>query len=218
MGGNMVHRLALGGHDVVAYNRSRGPVEEAAVMARSAPLDRGPGAEAAGAPRHLADGPRRRRRPTSIWTSWWSSRTRRPVRRRRQLPLERHQGRAERVKARGIHFSTVAPAAASGVCRSATASWSAAPREAFAVSSRSSRRWRPKTATAYAGPNGAGHFVKMVHNGIEYGMMQAYAEGFEILEKSEYPLDLGKSARSGSTAASCARGCSTSRSTRSTRT
>ena len=41
------------------------------------------------------------------------------------------------------------------------------------------------------GPAGAGHFVKMVHNGIEYGMMQAYAEGFEIMEaKKEFDLDL----------------------------
>ena len=36
----------------------------------------------------------------------------------------------------------------------------------------------------YAGPNGSGHFLKMVHNGIEYDMMQAIAEGFEVLEKS----------------------------------
>ena len=42
----------------------------------------------------------------------------------------------------------------------------------------------------YAGPSGAGHFVKMVHNGIEYGLMQSYAEGFEILEKSKFDLDL----------------------------
>lgn len=43
----------------------------------------------------------------------------------------------------------------------------------------------------YVGPGGAGHFVKMVHNGIEYGMMQAYAEGFTVLEKKgEFDLDL----------------------------
>ena len=43
----------------------------------------------------------------------------------------------------------------------------------------------------HVGPAGAGHFVKMVHNGIEYGMMQAYAEGFEIMEaKKEFDLDL----------------------------
>jgi len=44
---------------------------------------------------------------------------------------------------------------------------------------------------AHVGPSGAGHFVKMIHNGIEYGMMQAYAEGFEILRaKQEFDLDL----------------------------
>jgi 6-phosphogluconate dehydrogenase len=48
----------------------------------------------------------------------------------------------------------------------------------------------PKDGYAYVGPSGAGHFVKMVHNGIEYGLMQAYAEGFEVLEKSEFDLDL----------------------------
>ena len=42
----------------------------------------------------------------------------------------------------------------------------------------------------HCGTAGAGHFVKMVHNGIEYGMMQSYAEGFEIFEKSEFNLNL----------------------------
>jgi 6-phosphogluconate dehydrogenase len=42
---------------------------------------------------------------------------------------------------------------------------------------------------AYMGKTGSGHFVKMVHNGIEYGMMQAIGEGFELLEKSEFDLD-----------------------------
>jgi 6-phosphogluconate dehydrogenase len=48
----------------------------------------------------------------------------------------------------------------------------------------------PKDGYAYLGEAGAGHFTKMVHNGIEYGMLQAYAEGFEILEKSRYDFDL----------------------------
>jgi 6-phosphogluconate dehydrogenase len=39
------------------------------------------------------------------------------------------------------------------------------------------------------GPTGAGHYVKMVHNGVEYGLMQAYAEGFDIFDKCEYDLD-----------------------------
>lgn len=44
----------------------------------------------------------------------------------------------------------------------------------------------PPDGYLYCGPSGAGHFVKMVHNGIEYGLMQAYAEGFEIMEASNY--------------------------------
>ena len=47
----------------------------------------------------------------------------------------------------------------------------------------------PEEGYAHVGPSGAGHFVKMVHNGIEYGLMQSYAEGFEILEHSEFELD-----------------------------
>jgi 6-phosphogluconate dehydrogenase len=42
----------------------------------------------------------------------------------------------------------------------------------------------------YCGPSGSGHFVKMIHNGIEYGMMQSIAEGFEVMQKSEFGLDL----------------------------
>jgi 6-phosphogluconate dehydrogenase len=48
----------------------------------------------------------------------------------------------------------------------------------------------PEDGYAHVGPSGAGHFVKMVHNGIEYGLMQAYAEGFEVMKSSEFDLDL----------------------------
>jgi 6-phosphogluconate dehydrogenase len=48
----------------------------------------------------------------------------------------------------------------------------------------------PTDGYAHVGPSGAGHFVKMVHNGIEYGLMQAYAEGFEVMKSSEFDLDL----------------------------
>ena len=49
----------------------------------------------------------------------------------------------------------------------------------------------PEEGYAHVGPSGAGHFTKMVHNGIEYGLMQAYAEGFELMYHSEFDLDLG---------------------------
>ncbi len=48
----------------------------------------------------------------------------------------------------------------------------------------------PPNGYGYMGPCGAGHYVKMIHNGIEYGLMQAYAEGFECMSKSDYKLDL----------------------------
>ncbi|GAC1390088.1 MAG: decarboxylating 6-phosphogluconate dehydrogenase [Vulcanimicrobiaceae bacterium] len=50
----------------------------------------------------------------------------------------------------------------------------------------------PPNGSAHVGPPGTGHFSKMVHNGSEYGMLAAYGEGFEILEKSEFTFDLGQ--------------------------
>ncbi len=53
----------------------------------------------------------------------------------------------------------------------------------------------PPDGYAYMGSSGAGHYVKMIHNGIEYGLMQAYAEGFECMSKSSYELDLARIAK-----------------------
>ena len=50
----------------------------------------------------------------------------------------------------------------------------------------------PENGWAHVGTSGAGHFVKMVHNGIEYGLMQAYAEGFDLMYHSEFDLDLSE--------------------------
>jgi 6-phosphogluconate dehydrogenase len=50
----------------------------------------------------------------------------------------------------------------------------------------------PPSGWAHVGSHGAGHYVKMVHNGIEYSLMQSYAEGFELMAKSDYRLDLPK--------------------------
>jgi 6-phosphogluconate dehydrogenase len=50
----------------------------------------------------------------------------------------------------------------------------------------------PPDGWAHVGPSGSGHYVKMIHNGIEYGLMQAYAEGFELMHHSEFDLDLAE--------------------------
>src|SRR5918999_6115837 len=57
------------------------------------------------------------------------------------------------------------------------------------------RTLAPENGYLYCGPAGAGHYTKMVHNGIEYGIMQAYGEGFDILHASDYDLDLAAIAR-----------------------
>jgi 6-phosphogluconate dehydrogenase len=68
-------------------------------------------------------------------------------------------------------------------------------REAFDRFEPAVRSLAPEGGYLYCGPAGAGHYVKMVHNGIEYGLMQAYGEGFDILHASEFDFDLAAVAR-----------------------
>ena len=65
--------------------------------------------------------------------------------------------------------------------------------EAFALCEPIFKSLAPKDGYAHTGPPGSGHYVKMIHNGVEYGMLQAYAEGYEILHASKnFKLDLHK--------------------------
>ena len=64
------------------------------------------------------------------------------------------------------------------------------PPEAIASVQDALETLAPPDGWAHVGPTGAGHFTKMVHNGIEYALMQAYAEGFELLDRGPYDLDL----------------------------
>ncbi len=64
------------------------------------------------------------------------------------------------------------------------------PRDAFDTLEPALVALAPQDGYAYVGASGAGHFTKMVHNGIEYGMLQAYAEGFDLMQASEFDLDL----------------------------
>ncbi|MGD9890686.1 MAG: phosphogluconate dehydrogenase (NAD(+)-dependent, decarboxylating) [Dehalococcoidia bacterium] len=62
--------------------------------------------------------------------------------------------------------------------------------EAYALIEPALKTLAPEHGCLHVGPSGAGHFTKMVHNGIEYGMLQAFGEGFEILRNSRFDLDL----------------------------
>ncbi len=68
------------------------------------------------------------------------------------------------------------------------------PREAFQRVEPIFEALAPEEGYMHMGPSGAGHYTKMIHNGIEYGMMQAYAEGFELLKAYDEPIDLQKTA------------------------
>lgn len=101
--------------------------------------------------------------------------------------------RAERVKVRGLKFLDVGTSGGIWGLEEGYSMMVGGPEEVV-------ERLRPIFETlapgpdkgwGHVGPNGAGHYVKMVHNGIEYGLMEAYAEGFEILKsKEEFDLDL----------------------------
>ena len=69
------------------------------------------------------------------------------------------------------------------------------PRQAFNRIEPLLQALAPEHGYAYLGDSGAGHYAKMVHNGIEYGLLQAYAEGFHLLEASDYEYELGNIAR-----------------------
>jgi 6-phosphogluconate dehydrogenase len=67
--------------------------------------------------------------------------------------------------------------------------------DAFARIEPALKTLAPDGGYSHVGPIGSGHFTKMVHNGIEYALLEAYAEGFELLEKSSFELDLHEIAR-----------------------
>jgi 6-phosphogluconate dehydrogenase len=98
--------------------------------------------------------------------------------------------RAEALAARGIRFLDVGTSGgiwgrSEGYCMMV-----GGDKEAVALLTPIFDTLAPDDGWAHVGPSGAGHFVKMIHNGIEYGLMEAYGEGFEILRKSDFPLNL----------------------------
>jgi 6-phosphogluconate dehydrogenase len=101
--------------------------------------------------------------------------------------------RAAELQGKGIHFIDAGTSGgiwglANGYCLMIGAS-----AEAFKLCEPIFKTLAPEDGYAHMGPPGSGHYVKMIHNGIEYGMLQAYAEGYEILHASkDFKLDLHK--------------------------
>lgn len=191
MGGNMVRRLLRDGHRVVAHNRSRGPIDELA-------------SEGAIAAYELEDVIKELKAPRAIWLMVPAGQ---PVDDQiaALLPMldkgdiiidggnSRYTdtiARHDRLKEQGIHFVDAGTSGGVWGLEVGYCMMVGGPDEAVKVVEPAFKSLAPEGGYMHIGPSGSGHFVKMIHNGIEYGMMQAYAEGFEILEKSRYDIDL----------------------------
>ncbi|MEK7493979.1 MAG: glucose-6-phosphate dehydrogenase [Patescibacteria group bacterium] len=98
--------------------------------------------------------------------------------------------RAKRLKKKGIHFIDVGVSGGPGGARRGACVMVGGEREQFEYLNQLFLDFTVPGGVGFFDGSGAGHFVKMIHNGIEYGMMQAIAEGFFILKKSKYKLDL----------------------------
>ena len=102
------------------------------------------------------------------------------------------QVRAERAALHGVHYLDCGTSGGVWGLKNGYCLMYGGNKEAAEYAEPLFRSLAPEHGYVYCGPSGTGHLVKMVHNGIEYGMMQAYAEGFEILAKAPYNLNLTK--------------------------
>ena len=98
--------------------------------------------------------------------------------------------RAGELKPRGIHYLDVGTSGGVWGLKHGYCLMIGGERPVFERLEPALRTLAPPDGYAWVGGHGAGHYVKMIHNGIEYALMQAYAEGFELLHASEFQLDL----------------------------
>jgi 6-phosphogluconate dehydrogenase len=193
MGANMTERLVRSGHRVVSYDRSAEAIQRVVDIG-------GVGAHS------LADFVKQLTPPRVIWMMVPSGA---PVDQTiEQLLPNLFKGdilidggnsnykdsirRAEKVSVQGMHFVDAGTSGGiwgleNGYCMMVGGEKEIVERLAPIFTTLA-----PANGYLHVGPNGAGHFVKMIHNGIEYGMLQAYGEGFELLKASQFDLDLAQ--------------------------
>ena len=192
MGGNMAQRLLEGGHDVAVWDRSASAIDELVAG----------GAEGA---QHLADLCAKLSAPRIIWMMVPAGAPvddtiaqLRPHLTKGDILIDGGNSnyhdtmrRATALSADGLEYVDCGTSGgiwglANGYCLMIGAS-----ERAYSICEPIFRTLAPESGYAHLGPSGAGHYVKMIHNGIEYGMLQAYAEGYEILHASKhFDLDL----------------------------
>ena len=193
MGANMTERLVMGGHRVISFDRSPQAIQRV--------VDIG----AVGA-HSLADFVKQLSLSRAIWLMVPSGD---PVDQTiEQLLPNLAKGdilidggnsnykdsirRAERLKPHGMHFVDAGTSGGIWGLKNGYCMMVGGEKEIVERLAPIFTTLAPKDGYLHVGPNGAGHFVKMIHNGIEYGMLQAYGEGFELLKASQFDLDLEK--------------------------
>jgi len=192
MGGNMARRLLRGGHRVVVWNRTYAKAEEL-------------GAEGAEPVRELTGVVGKLQAPRAIWIMLpYGDATQAAIDELTPLldegdilvdggnsPFQHDVERGAQLNARGIRYLDAGTSGGVWGLEVGYCLMVGGDRSGFHEIEPLLRTLAPPGhGYEYCGGHGSGHFVKMVHNGIEYGMMQAYAEGFELLNATEWDLDL----------------------------
>jgi len=191
MGMNMVTRLSQGGHRVVAYDRSTDLITQAESKGATGATS-------------LEDLVSKLSRPRAVWVMVPSGDPTEETIRHLWTILEENDivvdggntkfhddvRRAADLQKRGIHYVDAGTSGGIwglqiGYCLMVGGEKTSVQHLAPVFTTLA-----PENGWAHVGGHGAGHYVKMVHNGIEYSMMQGYAEGFELMSKSDYNLDL----------------------------
>jgi len=191
MGANMVRRLLLDKHRVVAWNRSPEPIKE---------LE----AEGAVGAYTLDEVINQLQTPRVIWMMLPSGQVTTDMI-NRLLPMmskgdilvdggnsnwKDSVSRGKQAQEHGIRYLDAGVSGGVWGLEIGYCTMVGGDADAFAIVEPAIKTLAPVDGYKHVGPSGAGHFSKMIHNGIEYGMLQAYAEGFEILQASSYDYDL----------------------------
>ena len=193
MGANMAERLVRGGHRVISYDRSAEAIQRV--------VDRG------GIGAHsLADFVKQLTPPRVIWLMVPSGdavdqtiEQLLPTVTRGDILIDGGNSnykdsirRAKKLSNHGMHFIDAGISGGSWGLENGYCMMIGGEKNIVEYLAPIFQTLAPAGGYLHVGPNGAGHFVKMIHNGIEYGMLQAYGEGFELLNAAQFDLDLAK--------------------------
>ncbi len=191
MGANMARRLHRAGHRVIAYNRTREKTEEIMTEGLEGAFEPADVVAMLNAPRVvwlMVPAGDATEQTMEEWAALLSSGD--TIVDGGNANFHDTKRRHALLKQRGLHLVDAGISGGIWGLQNGYGTMVGGEREAVEPLEPIFHALAPDGGYIHCGPPGAGHYVKMVHNGIEYGLMQAYSEGFEILHASEYPLDL----------------------------